>query len=170
MVYIIGGSSHVGKTLVAQKLIEKFYCPCISLDKLKEEYEEKDDVKLRYVIWPDVAKTIKMAIDKGINLIVEGCYIPENWKEQFTEDELKQIHCKFIVMSEDYIRSHEEDIKKYANVIEKRLHDVVDLDRLVMCSKNFKKDCQSNGTPLIEISDTYNIDQLVESFISSSGE
>ncbi|MBQ5515127.1 MAG: hypothetical protein IIT84_05525 [Oscillospiraceae bacterium] len=35
MVYLIGGSSHVGKTLLAQKLMERLKIPYLSLDHLK---------------------------------------------------------------------------------------------------------------------------------------
>ena len=44
MVVLIGGSSHVGKTMIAHKLIEKHGWECISLDCLKSNtfYIEKD--------------------------------------------------------------------------------------------------------------------------------
>lgn len=176
MVIIVGGSSHVGKTLVAQKLMERTGYPYICMDHLKmgfirsgmTELTVNDDYKMRFFLWPYVAEIIKTAIENKQNLIVEGCYIPVNWKDSFNEEYMKEIVCKFIVMSESYIRSHSEELKKYADVIEKRLHDVIDIDRLVMCSVNFKADCIKNGTPYIEINDTYNIDDLVNNFYYSS--
>lgn len=35
MIILIGGRTHAGKTLFAQRLIEKYYYPCMSLDHLK---------------------------------------------------------------------------------------------------------------------------------------
>lgn len=35
MVVLITGASHVGKTLLAQKLINKYHYSCLSLDLLK---------------------------------------------------------------------------------------------------------------------------------------
>lgn len=173
MIIIVGGSSHVGKTLVAQKLMEKLNYPYISMDHLKmgfirtgrTELTVNDDWEMRFFLWPYVAEIIKTNIENNQNLIVEGCYIPANWKDSFTDEYMKHIKCKFIVMSENYIRSHEGDLKKYANVVEKRLHDVVNIDRLVKCSAEFKKDCISNGTPFIEIDESFDLDALVKEYL-----
>lgn len=35
MIFLLGGESHTGKTLLAQKLLEKFSYPYLSLDHLK---------------------------------------------------------------------------------------------------------------------------------------
>ncbi len=35
MIILIGGSSHTGKTLMAQKLLEKYKFPYLSIDHLK---------------------------------------------------------------------------------------------------------------------------------------
>lgn len=170
MIILIGGSSHVGKTLVSQKLIEKYNYPCTSLDHLKMGFIRtirtnlivNDDYEMRFFLWPFVAEMIKTAIENHQNLILEGCYIPKNWKESFTEEYLKEIRAVFIVMSENYLKNHFDDISKYANVIENRIADVVNLDRLIKCSKNFKQDCIENKTPFIEIDGEYNLENLMK--------
>lgn len=169
MIILIGGSSHVGKTLISQKLIEKFHYPCTSLDHLKmgfirtgrTELTVNDDYKMRFWLWPFAAEMIKTAIENKQNMILEGCYIPKEWKKSFTPEYLKEIHAVFIVMSENYLRSNFEDLSKYANVIENRIADKLNLDRLIMCSKEFKEDCIENGTPYIEIDKEYNLDALL---------
>ena len=35
MIILITGASHAGKTLLAQKLLEKYSCPYLSIDHLK---------------------------------------------------------------------------------------------------------------------------------------
>ncbi len=35
MIILITGASHTGKTLLAQKLLEKYKCPYLSIDHLK---------------------------------------------------------------------------------------------------------------------------------------
>lgn len=95
-------------------------------------------------------------------MIIEGCYIPKSWKESFSDDYLKQIRPVFILMSENYLRKNIDDVSRYADVIEKRIDDFVDLDRLINCSKEFKDDCLSNGTPYIEIDGKYDLEKLVE--------
>ena len=111
MIILIGGSSHVGKTLIAQKLLERTHYPYVSLDHLKmgfirsgrTELTVEDDYKMRYFLWPFAAEMIKTAIENDQNMIVEGCYIPREWKQSFTAEYLSHIHCTFITMSEDYI-------------------------------------------------------------------
>ena len=56
-------------------------------------------------------------------LIVEGCYIPFDWQKDFDSKYLECIKYYCLVMSEQYIRNHFADIKKYASVIENRLDD-----------------------------------------------
>ena len=132
MIILITGASHTGKTALAQKLLEKYKYPYLSIDHLKmglirsgntELTPMSDDKDLATYLWPIVREIIKTAIENRQNLIVEGCYIPFDWQKGFKEKYLKDIKYYCLVMSEDYIRNHFADIKKYANVIENRLDD-----------------------------------------------
>lgn len=131
MVILITGASHTGKTALAQKLLEKYKYPYLSIDHLKmglirsgnTSLTPMDDNELTEYLWPIVCEMIKTAIENKQNLIVEGCYIPFNWQKDFEQEYLENIKYYCLVMSEDYIRNHFADIKKYANVIEKRLDD-----------------------------------------------
>ncbi|MBR7143280.1 MAG: AAA family ATPase [Clostridia bacterium] len=131
MVVLIAGASHVGKTALAQKLLEKYQYPYLSVDHLKmglirsgnTELTPTDDEKLTAYLWPIVREMIKTAIENNQNLIVEGCYIPFDWQQGLEEKYLEQIRYYCLVMGESYIRDHFADIKKYANIIENRLDD-----------------------------------------------
>ena len=131
MVILIMGASHTGKTALAQKLLEKYKYPYLSIDHLKmgfirsgnTELTPMDDTKLTGYLWPIVCEMIKTAIENRQNLIVEGGYIPFDWAKDFTQEYLNNIRCYCLVMSEKYIKNHFADIKKYANVIESRLDD-----------------------------------------------
>ncbi len=177
MVYLIGGSSHVGKTLLAQKLMERYRIPYVSLDHLKmafirtgkTELSVEDDYKMRYFLWPFVAEWIKTAIENDQNLILEGCYIPDSWRESFEESYLSQIRCVFLVMSENYLRTHFSDVAIFANVIEHRKDDHLDLERLIACSEGFKEDCIAANIPYYEITDTFDPDALTERIASILG-
>jgi len=48
---------------------------------------------------------------------------PFDWQKDFDSKYLENIKYFCIVMSEEYIRNHFADIKKYANAIENRLDD-----------------------------------------------
>lgn len=131
MVILITGASHTGKTLLAQKLLERYKYPYLSIDHLKmglirsgyTELTPEDDDALADYLWPVVREIIKTAIENKQNLIVEGCYIPFNWAEDFEKNYLDYINFYCLIMSENYIRNHFDDIKKYANCIENRLDD-----------------------------------------------
>ena len=113
MVILIGGASHTGKTCLAQHLLERYHWPYISIDHLKmglirsgqTELTPMDDEKLTDYLWPIVREMVKTAVENGQNLMVEGCYIPGNWYRDFPEEYREHIRCRFLVMTEDYIRS-----------------------------------------------------------------
>ena len=131
MIVLITGASHTGKTALAQKLLEKYKYPYLSIDHLKmglirsgnTELTPMDDNELTEYLWPIVREMIKTAIENEQNLIVEGCYIPFDWQKDFSSEYLENIQYYCLVMSEEYIRNHFSDVKKYANTIENRLDD-----------------------------------------------
>ena len=132
MIILITGASHTGKTALAQKLLEKYKYPYLSIDHLKmglirsgntKLTPTSNDSDLTSYLWPIVREMIKTAVENKQNLIVEGCYIPFDWQKDFDSEYLENIKYFCLVMSEEYIRNHFTDIKKYANVIENRLDD-----------------------------------------------
>jgi len=145
MIIIITGTTHTGKTNLSQKLLEKYHYPYLSIDHLKmglirsanTNLTPNDDDELTKYLWPIVKEIIKTAIENNQNLIIEGCYVPFNWKEDFDDSYLKHIKYYCLVMTEQYIRNHFSDILKYSSVIEKRLIDN-DLTKEVLIEENKK--------------------------------
>lgn len=131
MIILIAGASHTGKTLSAQKLLEKYKYPYLSIDLLKmglirsknTKLTPEDDAELEAYLWPIVSEIIKTAVENKQNLIVEGAYIPFDWEKTFGESYLKAIKYYCLVMTGAYIEAHFDDIKENACVIEKRLDD-----------------------------------------------
>ena len=131
MIILIAGASHTGKTVLAQKLLETYHYPYLSIDHLKmglirsgqTHLTPCDDEELTEYLWPIVREMIKTAIENGQNLTVEGCYIPFNWKESFDEAYLKQIRYCCLIMTDRYIETHFADIVGHANAVEQRLDD-----------------------------------------------
>jgi len=131
MIVLITGASHTGKTALAQKLLEKYKYPYLSIDHLKmglirsgyTKLTPEDDNELTDYLWPVVREIIKTAIENKQNLIIEGCYIPFNWSQDFGEEYLSHIKYFCLIMSENYIRNHFDSIKRYASAIENRLDD-----------------------------------------------
>ena len=131
MILLITGASHTGKTLLAQRLLEKYQYPYLSIDHLKmglirsknTSLTPQDDTALVPYLWPIVREMIKTAIENRQNLIIEGCYIPFDWKDSFDEEYLKEIRYCCLVMTQDYIEQHFDEIKNNADSIEHRLDD-----------------------------------------------
>ena len=132
MIILITGASHTGKTALAQKLLEKYKYPYLSIDHLKmglirsgntELTPMSDDKDLTAYLWPIVRELVKTAIENKQNLVIEGCYIPFDWQKDFNSEYLENIKYYCLVMSEGYIRGHFADIRGYANTIENRLDD-----------------------------------------------
>lgn len=145
MIILITGASHTGKTALSQRLLEKYKYPYFSIDHLKmglirsknTSLTPMDDDKLTEYLWPIVREMIKTAIENQQNLVVEGCYIPFDWQKDFEKEYLDSIRYVCLVMSEDYINIHFDDIKNYASVIENRLDDS-DLSKAELLEDNKK--------------------------------
>ena len=168
MIILITGASHVGKTALAQRLLEKYKYPYLSIDHLKMGLIRSgntkltplsDDRDLTAYLWPIVRETIKTAIENKQNLIVEGCYVPFDWSKDFSEEYLITIKYYCLVMSEGYIKKHFDDIKKYACVIEKRLDDSdCTIKKLLRENANILKLVREYNVNYIVIDDKYDFD------------
>ena len=168
MVILIGGASHTGKTNLAQQLLEKYKYPYLSIDHLKmglirsgntELTPMSDDSALTKYLWPIICEIIKTAIENAQNLIVEGCYIPFDWKKDFNESYLQQIQYVCLIMSEQYIRLHFEDIKNFASVIEQRVDDSdYTMESALQDNAQMLEMCKRYNTKYLLIDDEYHVD------------
>ena len=169
MIILITGASHTGKTALAQKMLEKYKYPYLSIDHLKmglirsgntDLTPLSDDDKLTQYLWPIVCEMIKTAIENNQNLIVEGCYIPIDWQKDFEDDYIENIKFYCLVMSEKYIRNHFDDIRKYANVIENRMYDDCEMEDVLQGNARVLLNCQKHDVSYVLFDDKYIIDKI----------
>ena len=131
MVILITGASHTGKTVLAQRLLEKLHCPYLSVDHLKmglirsgmTALTPADDDALTEYLWPIVREMIKTAIENRQDLTVEGCYVPFDWRKDFDAEYLASIRFVCLAMTDSYIDAHFDAIRSHACDIEARLDD-----------------------------------------------
>ena len=105
MIILIAGASHVGKTILAQRMLEKYKYPYLSIDHVKmglirsgnTDLTPEDDDELVGYLWPIIREMIKTAIE-SIRFIC-------------------------LAMSDEYIGTHFADIKEHASDVEARLDD-----------------------------------------------
>lgn len=167
MVILIAGASHTGKTLLAQKLLETRHYPYLSMDHLKMGLIRSgntgltvfDDDALTAYLWPIVREMVKTAIENGQNLIVEGCYIPFSWREDFPDAYLHHIRYRCLIMTEAYIRNHFGDIQAHANAIEARLDDSrLDAEALIRENRRNLEQCKDHGCEYVLIDEAYKVE------------
>ena len=167
MIVLITGASHTGKTVLAQKLLEKYKYPYLSIDHLKmglirsgyTKLTVKDDDKLTEYLWPIVREMIKTAIESRQNLIVEGCYIPFDWVNDFEKEYLDNIRYYCLVMSKKYIENNFDNIKKYANAVESRIDDEwCTMERVLDKNTKFLTGAKKHNVNIVFIDDSYKVD------------
>ena len=147
MIILITGATHTGKTLLAQKMLEEYSYPYLSIDHLKmglirsgnTGLTPEDDEALTEYLWPIVREIVKTAIENRQNLIVEGCYIPI---------------C--LAMSERYIENHYGEIIGYESEIETRLINTdCSMDSLKADNKSIINGFQHVGEQIVLIDSDY---------------
>lgn len=152
MIILITGASHTGKTVLAQRILEKYKFPYLSIDHIKmglirsgnTKLTPENDKELEDYLWPIICEIVKTAIENHQNLVIEGGYIPFDWKKNFNDEYLNQIKYYCLVMSKEYIQKHFSNIMQHANAIENRIDDSwctmetvleENIDNLEMCKK-----------------------------------
>ena len=165
MIILITGASHTGKTLLAQRLLEKYKYPYVSIDHLKMGLirsgntcltPEDDDALIDY-LWPIVREIIKTAVENGQHLIVEGCYIPFDWRNDFDEQYLASIRFICLAMTDKYIETHFDEIKGHSSDIESRLNDdACTIDTLKEDNRKCVEGFQRDREQVVLIDDDYN--------------
>ena len=166
MVILIAGASCVGKTFMAQKLLEKYRIPYFSIDHLKMGIyrsnkncgftPESADEIITGKLWPILKEIVKTIIENKQNIIIEGCYLPETI-DVMGYDYLKKIIIFCIGFSEQYIRQN-LSTTIYANrsAIENKEYNIVkDIDNYITENKKRKQNCINNGIKYFEINEDY---------------
>ena len=125
MVVLITGASHTGKTLLAQKLLEKYKYSVLSIDLLKmglirsknTDLTPKDDEELGFYLWKIVKEIVKTAIEnkQNFNDIIQYANVIEQriddtWctKESVLRDNMRSLElcrkygCNYIFIDKCY--------------------------------------------------------------------
>ena len=166
VIIMIGAPSCTGKTLMAQRLMERYAVPYYSIDHLKMGiykawkgcgyHPEDDDEHIAGILWPVVRETVHTAIENHQHLIVEGCYyFPEHARE-WTEPYASQIVSVFVVFSPQYIeRNFNHSILPYRTIIEDRPEEGRSVDTFLQDHARYQQRCLANGVDFFEIRDNY---------------
>ena len=172
MIILLTGASHTGKTLLAQKLLEKYHYPYLSIDHLKmglirsgnTKLTPEDDEALTEYLWPIIREIVKTAIENRQNLIIEGCYIPFSWRKDFDERYLPSINFLCLAMSEKYIKNHFGKIIEHESEIESRLVEAdCTIEVLMAGNRSIIDGFQAVGEQIVLIDSDY--EQTIEKLL-----
>lgn len=163
MIVLITGATHTGKTKCAHQLMEKYHIPYLSINHIKmglirshyTHLKVDQDQELQEYLWPIIKEMIKTVIENKQNLIIEGDYIPFTYKEDFNESYLKEIRFYCLIMSENYIMNHKDEILLHENIIEHRLSSNIDYDSLIQDNKEHLRMCEKYNCDYIWIDKEY---------------
>ncbi|WP_259443218.1 adenylate kinase [Campylobacter peloridis] len=166
MIFLIGGESHTGKTLLAQKLLEKFYYPYLSLDHLKMglikglkdfPFKIDEDDNISDFLFPIIDSIIKTNIENKQNLIIEGIYLtPKKLKKFQNHSDIKIF---YIIFSKEYILQNYKLIYQKENIIETRLtSEKENINILISNHQYLKSQCENFNLPFLEIKKDYEIE------------
>ena len=176
MIILITGASHTGKTVLAQRLLEKMKIPYLSIDHLKmglirsgqTDLTPEDDEKLTAYLWPIVREIIKTAIENRQDLIVEGCYVPFDWQRDFDERYLPSIRFLCLAMTDAYIEAHFDAILSHASDVEARIDDsYCTPDRLKADNRAVLEGFRTAGEPVTRIEADWG--KAIETILLSDG-
>ena len=167
MILFLTGASHTGKPLLSQKLMERYHIPYFSIDHLKmglirsgyTHLTVEDDDELTALMWPIVREMIKTAIENEQHMVIEGCYLPFDWRKDFGEEYLPHIRFVCVVMTEEYLRNHFSDVRHYASVVENREEEPeLDLAELIRDNAANLAKCREHGCEVILIDGEYKVE------------
>ncbi|WP_219836171.1 2-phosphoglycerate kinase [Paenibacillus sp. R14(2021)] len=172
MIILISGNSKMGKTYMAQNLLDTYKIPYFSIDHLKMGiyrgiancgFTPMDStIYIGDKLWPIIKGIIMTAIENNQSLIIEGCYILPHYLQEFEKFYSDNIISVFLGFSNSYImENYEEKILKYRNIVENRgeltPEDTSDftIEEYLKENDRFRRSCAAAGEKFFEIDRSY---------------
>lgn len=166
MIILIGGPSCTGKTLLAQRMLERYHMPYLSIDHLKMglirsgrcDFKVDDtDEKIASEMWPILKGMIMTCVENRQHMIIEGCYFLPELIRSLDASYLREVHLFYLIFKADYIRRHfESKIITHRSVIEQRLYDETrPLTQVIAEHEKIRQLCLLNDVTYFEIEDDY---------------
>lgn len=166
MVVLIGGVGCAGKTVMAQRLLERFHIPYLSIDHLKMGLirgtddcgfcANDSDELISDKLWGIIKGIIMTCIENSQQIIIEGCYIRPGDVAALPEEYKRGVIAGYIGFSEGYVREQfQSGIVAHASVLERRGVENCPSPFLVAESAAIKAECENRGAKYFEIAHDY---------------
>lgn len=167
MIILIGAVSCTGKTLMAQRLLERYKVPYLSIDHLKMGLYRANmgcgftptdsDEHIEARLWPILEGIIRTNVENGQHLIIEGCYLFPGRLASLDTETRAQIIPVFMGFSEQYIRKNlQTGIFAHRSAIEQRgWSEDRTAGQLIAEHAAYRDRCLRSGIPYHEIDTDY---------------
>ena len=167
MIILIGGVGYSGKTLMAQRLLEKYKYPYLSMDHLKMGLYLADiecgftpqsgTEHIGEKLWPILKGIIMTNIENKQNLIIEGGYLLPGRVGELLGEYFDSVISFYLGFSEPYIKKYfESEILGHRCEIEARGYDNVDtVADYILENKTQRELCKKYSAKYFEISGDY---------------
>lgn len=170
MVILIGGPGCTGKTLIAQRLLERYHLPYLCQDHLKMGLvrgwpgcgfgpEDPDD-KIAKKLWPVTEGIIRTNIENRQSMIIEGCYLPPQEVARLQGEYPGQIIPLYLLFAPAYIQSHwQSGIQAHRDVVEARLYpEARTVAEYTAEHEAWRKACMQANAQVFEVAQEYDAD------------
>lgn len=118
-----------------------------------------DDDALTALMWPIIREMIKTAIENDQHMVIEGCYLPYDWRKDFDEEYLPHIRFVCLVMTERYLRERFDDVRRFGSVVENRGDDPeLELPELIRDNAANLAKCREHDCEVILIDGEYRVE------------
>jgi len=166
MIIFIGAPTHTGKTMLAQRLMERFQTPYLSEDHLKMGlfrgwpdcgfHPEGSDEDISAKLWPVVKAMAMTAIENGQSMIIEGCYHCPEQISEFEAGYAEHVLALWMAFSRRYVEESYEKIGAFASVIEGRGEDSAPPpEEFIREGEALRARCLAQGAQFFEIDGDY---------------
>lgn len=167
MVILIVAESSTGKTLMAQRLLELYKIPYLSMDHIKmglyrsnqacKFTPDSDNAVIEGCLWPVLKSIIMTTVENKQHIILEGSYLAPRRLKELDERYVSQIIPVFMGFSPEYIhRNYDSAIVAHRFAIEQRQFDET---RPVACMieehSALRQACEESGVHYFEIDGDY---------------
>jgi len=166
-IILVGGSSHTGKTLMAQKLLKKYGYPYLSIDHLKMGlyradigcgFTPLDDAEhVSEKLWPILKGIIMTAIENSQNLIIEGVYLLPQRVKELGYEYLRNVTLLYLGFSQSYIEMYFESgiIGNRCAIEDRKYENTCTSQDFILANMRQKEVCAEHGAKYFEINEDY---------------
>lgn len=167
MIILIGGESCTGKTVLAQRLLERYHIPYMSADHVKMGLVrgwtgcpftpcDPDERIIKY-LWPVLEGIVRTNVENRQHLILEGCYLPPARAVALEREYPDAVIAVYLGFTREYVyRAYETGILRHRNDVEWRGYDEErTAEEIARAHEAMRKRCAACGARYVPIDGAY---------------